>query len=210
MIIDEAAAINPRLFFETIVPLLEMKRTTMIAISTPLDENNYFSTLVNLRDVDGSPFFYTYHIGLVCDACKKLPTAQEQYKCKHMDHVLPPWKSAAKNERFKYLYQETNNAAMGMRENAGVIISGANTVFKREHIERLFPKTEKDRLFDLATFANYPIQNAFLCCDPDADGNSELALVSGFVNTDNPRYPIGALMVCLSFLLVCAHSLKRV
>ena len=65
IIIDEAAAINARLFYETIVPLLEMRVTSLIAISTPLDEFNFFSKILNLHDDDGHPFFDTIHIGLV-------------------------------------------------------------------------------------------------------------------------------------------------
>ncbi len=48
MILDEAAYASPDLVFETIFPLLEVKSTAFIGISTVLDEFNFFSKVKTL------------------------------------------------------------------------------------------------------------------------------------------------------------------
>lgn len=71
---DEAAYVPKGLFFETIVPLLEMQRAALICISTPLDELNWFSALLDVRDeLTGDFFFYVVRIGLICKKCLQLP-----------------------------------------------------------------------------------------------------------------------------------------
>lgn len=194
IIIDEAAAINSRLFFETIVPLLEMRTTSLIAISTPLDEFNFFSKILNMRDDDGNSFFDTVQIGLVCDDCLKLDSHADRLKCPHLKDMLPPWKSASRNERFKKLMIETGNAARGLRENAGVVASDRATVFQRKDIENLFITPKPPQLIDLDQL-NIQIPLLFITCDPDSDGSSEMALVAGFINTTCSALPIGAHIV---------------
>ena len=62
IVLDEAAYINEDLFHETIIPLLELKFVALIAISTPLDENNCFTKLVQLKDENGNEFIKTIHL----------------------------------------------------------------------------------------------------------------------------------------------------
>lgn len=42
-------------FFEVVVPLLEMETTALIAISTPLDGLNFYSEMFELKGGDGKP-----------------------------------------------------------------------------------------------------------------------------------------------------------
>ena len=44
-------------FYEVVVPLLELDRTALICISTILDPLNYYSKLLELKDERGEPFF---------------------------------------------------------------------------------------------------------------------------------------------------------
>ena len=78
MILDEAAYASPDLVFETIFPLLEVNATAFIGISTVLDEFNFFSKLLLLKDEDGDDFFCTIMIDLVCSSCRRLP--KEKHK----------------------------------------------------------------------------------------------------------------------------------
>jgi hypothetical protein len=191
---------HARLFFETIIPLLEMVVTCLIAISTPLNEFNFFSKLLTLKDDQGEPFFDVIHIGLVCDECMKLENYSEQLKCQHKRDTLPPWKSAARNERFKKLYVETGNASLGLRENAGVVANDHKTVFPRKLFEGLLVDQKPERLLDIGRL-NIEVPLLWITCDPDADGPSEMAIVSGFINT---RYP----NVLPHFAYVVPHSLS--
>ena len=52
---EEAAFMALDVFFEVIVPLLEMETTALIAISTPLDGMNFYSEMFELKGGDGKP-----------------------------------------------------------------------------------------------------------------------------------------------------------
>lgn len=49
-------------FYEVIVPLMEVEGTATICISTPLDEFNFYSELTELRDDKGRLIFNVKHI----------------------------------------------------------------------------------------------------------------------------------------------------
>ena len=190
---------HARLFFETIIPLLEMVVTCLIAISTPLNEFNFFSKLLALFDDNGQPFFDVIHIGLVCDECQKLESHTEKLKCSHKRDTLPPWKSASRNERFKKLFIETGNAALGLRENSGQVANDFKTIFSRKSLEGFLIDPKPPRLLDLARL-QIDIPLLFITCDPNADGPSEMSLVSGFINTRYPNaLPIGSHVVLFIF-----------
>ena len=49
-------------FYEVVVPLMEVKGTATIAISTPLGAWNFYSELTELRDANGKRVFNVKHI----------------------------------------------------------------------------------------------------------------------------------------------------
>ena len=53
--LEEAAFMALDVFFEVVVPLLEMETTALIAISTPLDGLNFYSEMFELKGADGKP-----------------------------------------------------------------------------------------------------------------------------------------------------------
>jgi hypothetical protein len=95
---EEAAYMDLRVFFEVIVPLLEMERTSLICISTILESFNFYSKLLDLRDPDGNQLFETLRFELICEACKASDTPE---KCTHMLHLVPRWQSAERHKRIK-------------------------------------------------------------------------------------------------------------
>lgn len=78
LIIDEAAHIDPKLFFKTIVPILSMKNTALLCLSSPEGDSNYYSALMNLKRDDGSnePFFNVINCFQICAKCLKLGKAR--------------------------------------------------------------------------------------------------------------------------------------
>ena len=68
-------------FYEVVVPLLELDRTALICISTILDPLNYYSKLLELKDERGEPFFQVHKFIMACDACLEKGTPQS---CTHM------------------------------------------------------------------------------------------------------------------------------
>ncbi len=80
-----------KVFYEVVVPLLEMENAVLIMISTPVSSFNFYSQLLRMKNPEtGKSLFLVYDVDLVCDRCKL--TNQPQ-KCRHMVKYLPSWKS---------------------------------------------------------------------------------------------------------------------
>jgi len=69
----KAAHIDPQLFYQTILPILQMKNTALLCLSSPEGDDNYYSQLLNLRDpILGGPFFRVVECFMICKDCQKL------------------------------------------------------------------------------------------------------------------------------------------
>ena len=91
---------DTKVFYEVIVPLLEVENTALICISTPQDSMNFYSEMFTLKTPDGKvssivslllffltntfsqkPLFNTLEVSLVCAACK---ASENPERCPHM------------------------------------------------------------------------------------------------------------------------------
>ena len=169
---EEAAFMALDVFFEVIVPLLEMETTALIAISTPLDGMNFYSEMFDLKGGDGQPLFNTLRIGLSCAKCQ---AAGKSADCTHMQDVIPPWKSAAKFDMVKAIYGDRKDLLA--RESMGQITSDNASVFPEKLINRLMDRPEY-RLQNSAPFV-------FLGVDPNGGGASEMAIVTMVMESNN-------------------------
>ena len=104
----------------------------MIAISSPADEFNYYSMLLELRRPDGSFLFKQFRIGLACEPCMNSGKAA---LCTHMSHIMPHWLSVERSELARCLYGD--NTAGYEKEGLGIISSSNVYVFNRRLIEAL-------------------------------------------------------------------------
>lgn len=101
-----------------------------MAISSPSDEFNYYSTLLELKRPDGSFLFEQVRIGLACKTCMD---NGEAAACTHMTHIIPHWLSVARSELAKLLYQA--DEASYIREVKGGIASDYCYVFDKQLIQ---------------------------------------------------------------------------
>jgi len=85
--LEEAAYIDMGVFYQVVVPLLEMKNAALIGISTPSDSTNFYSELTELRDETGENIFNVFPVGMICDECKGKPNEQD---CPHRTQDIPP------------------------------------------------------------------------------------------------------------------------
>jgi hypothetical protein len=69
VIMEEAAHMDKRVFNEVVVPLFGVINTAVLAISSPDDDQNYYSELLELKTSTGETFFKVIKIGLACDSC---------------------------------------------------------------------------------------------------------------------------------------------
>jgi hypothetical protein len=169
---EEAAFMALDVFFEVIVPLLEMETTALIAISTPLDGMNFYSEMFELKGGDGQPLFNQLRIGLSCGKCQAAGKAAD---CTHMKDIIPPWKSAAKFDMVKAIYGDRKDLLA--KESMGQITSDQCSVFPEKLINRMMERPE----YRLRNAAKY----VFLGVDPNGGGASEMAIVTMTMEMNN-------------------------
>lgn len=173
--LEEAAFLDLQVFYEIVVPLLEMETTALIAISTPQDKQNFYSEMFELKDARGEEFFRTIRVSLVCQACQDADKGSE---CTHNQDLIPPWKSAAKLDMVRALYGDQKD--LMERESMGQITQDANSVFNMGDVESLMQMQELDFTPDYF----------FTGVDPTGGGASYMAIVS-VVLRENKCFIVG-------------------
>jgi len=162
--LEEAAYLDLAVFYEIVVPLLEMDTTALIAISTPSDSLNFYSEMFELKDAQGDPFFRTINVSLICDACK---AAGKGSSCTHNQDLIPPWKSAAKLDMVRALYADQQD--LMVRESMGSITDDAKSLFKSDEVMAVMRATVQ-----LPCTPDF----VFIGVDPNGGGSSMMAIVS--------------------------------
>ncbi len=173
--LEEAAFIDLQVFYEIVVPLLEMDTTALIAISTPQDKQNFYSEMFELKDARGEPFFRTIKVSLICEKCQ---AAGKGSSCTHNLDLIPPWKSAGKLEMVRALYGDQKD--LMARESMGAITQDANSVFDMQQIEMVM---------QMKHFDGEP-NFFFTAVDPCGGGTSYMAVVSLVLQEDR-TYIVG-------------------
>jgi hypothetical protein len=91
-------------FYEIIIPLFEMKNSTLICISTPLDSFNFYTALMGLKHPDtGVGVCNTYEVEMVCARCKRKTHPEN---CRHNERYVPPWKGQEKNQIVRIILKD--------------------------------------------------------------------------------------------------------
>jgi len=161
-----------------ILPLCAVQDTVLIGISTPLDENNFYSMLLDMKKPNGDPLFNQLTISLLCDTC----LAAGAMTCPHRN-ALPAWKSGERQEVIANIM--AGDKAMYMRENLGIITRSDNSAFDRASIDRLYTRT-----FNLVGASAPPY--VYVCIDPCGGGLSAMALAACFFTPSNHLVIAGA------------------
>jgi len=158
IVLEEAAYVNPDMFYDVVVPLLGVNHTAFIAISTPKSEQNFFTLLMNLKDEKGDPFLKSLDMSLPCQACRE---AKLVCPPEHQAHRMPFWKSAKRQKRAA-LVLATDPERLD-RELKGVTTTGTKYVFKEY----------TDRLITGPTYAfSKDVQVTYTAIDPSGGGSA--------------------------------------
>ena len=113
---------SEELFLQVVVPLLEMQKTSLLAISTiPPGRDCFFNNMLTLEE-DGDLVFNVLQVRLVCDVCLK----EGRTECSHVD-TLPPWK-ADRLSFVKKLYGDREDLLK--RESLGLSAMDPRSIFK--------------------------------------------------------------------------------
>jgi len=102
-----------------------MGQTSLLAISTPDDETNYYSQLFEVKTKTGELMFHTMSVGLSCDIC----VLQNNPHCDHKVRNFPSWHSQAGQEKAEAILSSRPEQAN--RELFGVITSSREYLFKK-------------------------------------------------------------------------------
>lgn len=168
---DEAAFVSLTFFNQVIVPLLGVKSTKLILLTTPPpDEHNYFSILLKCK-VPGTDrnAFGNLIVDLACQTCKN---KNRESQCKHKFHLLPKWKGSDKFILTATLFGDAH-VNDHLRENMGITTSAKDKMFESGHIDD-FEKKKKWNYVSPQTI----LQHVFVSIDPNAGGENEFAIVS--------------------------------
>ena len=87
--LEEAAFIPQDVWLEVVIPLVEVKNTALVAISTPLDSSNFYSTLVGMKDDEGRPVFDVLQAQAACAVC--VEQLEDPSQCPHVQLERPSW-----------------------------------------------------------------------------------------------------------------------
>lgn len=171
IILEEASRLDYQVFSEVIIPLLGVRDTTLIGISTPLDSSNFYSQLLLATKPNGEKVFKSLTITLVCEACR----SKGLVECAH-SAALPAWKTQERSDLIKQLMSADQEKML--RENCGVVTNSTKNAFDFELIARL---GQSCRAVNSST---HPINSSPLhvLLDPCGGGGSSLAVVAGYVN----------------------------
>jgi len=98
------AYMDPKVFFEVVLPLVEVDSAVIIGISTPVsDHYNFFDRIIKLNYPGTTdPVFASCKVELVCAACKR---KKRMDNCRHKLWALPSWKGRDKFELAKLIYE---------------------------------------------------------------------------------------------------------
>jgi len=187
---EEASFMDLAVFYEVIVPLLEVDKTALICISTPQvycaaciflpsftsrpdtfhiaiiclqDSLNFYSEMFTMKGPDGKELFRNIQVGLACSACVKAGTAGE---CEHNQDEIPPWKSREKFDMVKALYGDRKDLLM--RESMGLITEDQTSLFRLAWVEA----------FEANVICAPTPTFILVACDPNGGGDSNMAIVS--------------------------------
>lgn len=164
------------MFTEVVIPLLGVKHTSLIGISTPLGSDNFYSSLLESKKPNGKPLFNVCTITLICEACRAKGLTDS---CPH-NNETPPWKTNERQELVKTLM--ANDKAMYQREQLGVVTSQGNSCLDRDSISEM----NRPESFFRVVRGQAP-REVFVVIDPCGGGMSCLAICTGCI--------VGATMV---------------
>ena len=199
VILEEAAQVNIAVFTEVIVPLLGVRNTSILGISTPEGKNNFYSQLVDKRDEYGKRRFKSIELQLVCDKCKQegwLDTNVSE--CPHMRDVVPPWKTDTRTELVKDLM--SNTPELFQREHLGMITDLTTQAFPNDVVDKLM---NAPRITEHEMGAR-DIETVFVAVDPCGGGESSMAICSGAYMSDNTLVVRHLSPICFTAHQACA------
>ena len=170
IVLEEAAYIDEAVFNEVVIPLLEIEVTSVIAISTPSTNDNYYSKLMDLKTKRGDSVFTVFTAKKMCAVC----TAEGKSTCNHVEADKAPWKSTGKKEIVQALYGA--NTALAKRELDGTVTDDLHAAYASRMVNATFD-APRITLRDTTSGRSSP-NVIYMAIDPSGGGASKFSLTS--------------------------------
>ena len=164
---------SPQVFAEVCAPLLAMKRSAMICISTLRGADNHYTAMTRRfidmeKEGERSPF-RIMSVDMICDTCRE---SAHPENCRHTNpDDIPPWQSSENRQTASLLIQGSgDHAALVGREMLGVSCDSLERAFERDSVWKLFnnPRTPPPP---------HPT-NLVVGVDPNGGGSSMMAITT--------------------------------
>jgi hypothetical protein len=158
---------DPKVFFDVVMPLVEVDSAVIIGISTPVsDTYNFFDRIIKLNHPGTQdPIFASTKVELVCNACKRNKNVDN---CRHKLWALPSWKGKEKFELAKLIYEGVDREETRQRESLGLALTDSNLVFDQTQVEAFMKRS----LFKYLRPTFQPT-HLFMVVDPNAGSSGE-------------------------------------
>lgn len=189
---------KPELYYKIILPLGGVDGTATLGISSPGDEFNYFSKLLELVDPrTNEPIFDVIRVGTVCPAC-----AEAKVFCTHNKKNNPIWKGQSRHELTQLIMKDQID--LFNRETGGIPSGGNNYMYDKKWLKEF--ENRKRYIF------KNPVEILYLGIDPSGGGSSSdytiltMAAEEGqtiviYILTYIPIIKLTKFIKCLSLLL---------
>lgn len=177
--VDEIGYIERYIFFNVILPVLQVANTVLLCITSATDDTSWVSRITNYRDPQGRPLLFSSNFTGACERCRKLEPVL-MMKCTHRRDANPPFKSKSQRRKWGAIYELEGDTDANMRENYGIITSSRSAAFDSAHITRFFDPAHRFAAPD--AYANSGrVPRVFCCVDPNgASQRNNTAVVIGY------------------------------
>ena len=161
---EEAAYMDLNVWYQVIIPCLEVGKTAVIMISTPQGRWNFYSELTSAVDDRGMSIFNVVRCFAACTKCVE---EGKETDCTHVCENRPHWKPEASQRKMVGLYG--NQQTMYQREILGKVMDDQSSVFAQDKLDALFNGVPQ-----LASTLGH-VATIYVAVDPNGGGASESA-----------------------------------
>jgi len=201
---EEAAFMDLGVFYEVIVPLMEMRGAATIMISTPLGTFNFYTELQQLRDENGELVFNTRRLSAACHRCRGTDVETE---CEHPSPDKPSWKLET-SAKMRAIFG--HRKSLLAREAFGKTADSESLAFQARDLKDFFTAP-------LVRAPHPPVTRLFVALDPNGGAGEEggtgsaTAIVSFYYNGMNPvvRYVRASALATRRFASSSGKTMRR-
>lgn len=168
--VDEAAYTDLRMFYNVVVPILEVVHAVLLMISTLCDAWNWYTRMLERgkeMEKEGKEVYLVHMTDLICDRCKG--KGNDAVNCRHKLDEIPPWKSAEKLDTVAVILGRNNRDILA-RESMNFLGGTKMRIFTQECIDKLKLRPFYERQPTIRP------KKLFIIIDPNAGGASHAAI----------------------------------